>query len=111
MSGNLALTAVITLKAGKEKRFFELFQNCADYTTKNEPFVLIYELSQAGPEQGGKLTDVVVREVYENQAGFEKHMASGPVKAMIEAMGKEDLVESSRIVWQQPPKIGFSSRL
>lgn len=38
-------------------------------------------------------------------------MSSQPVKTMIEVMGKEDLVESSKIVWQQPPKIGFSSRL
>lgn len=44
------------------KKFLELFQNCADYTSKNEPFVLTYELSMAGPEMGGSLTDVVVRE-------------------------------------------------
>ena len=48
---------------------------------------------------------------YADQAGLEKHMSSEPVKTMIEAMGKEDLVESSKIVWLQPPTIGFSSRL
>ncbi|KAH7037944.1 uncharacterized protein B0I36DRAFT_315108 [Microdochium trichocladiopsis] len=111
MAGHLALTAVISIKPGKDKRFLELFQNCADYTTKNEPYVLTYELSMAGPELGGKLTDVVVREVYADQAGYEKHMASAPVKTMIQAMEKEDLVESAKIVWQQPPKIGFSARL
>ena len=43
-------------------KFLELFQKCADHTSKNEPFVLTYELSLAGPELGGSLTDVVVRE-------------------------------------------------
>ncbi|KAJ1335407.1 (4S)-4-hydroxy-5-phosphonooxypentane-2,3-dione isomerase [Microdochium nivale] len=111
MSDQLALTAVMTLKPGKEERFLELFKACADYTAKNEPFVLVYELSQAGNKQGGNLTDVVIREVYENQAGFDKHMAGAPVKALIEALSKEGLAQSTKIFWQQPPKLGFSSRL
>lgn len=48
---------------------------------------------------------------YENQEGFDKHMAGAPVKALIEALSKEGLAQSTKIFWQQPPKLGFSSRL
>lgn len=44
-------------------QFIELFNACADYSKKNEPFVWVYELVRGRADINGEVTDMVIREV------------------------------------------------
>jgi hypothetical protein len=44
-------------------QFIELFNNCAEFSKKNEPFVWVYELVKGRADLNGQVTDVVIREV------------------------------------------------
>ncbi|KAI1844056.1 hypothetical protein JX265_009680 [Neoarthrinium moseri] len=111
MSSPVALTAIITLNPGAEQKFIELFNKCAEYSKENEPFVWTYELSRGRVDQKGEVTDLVIREVYENQALMEKHLAGAPVQELIKGIG-EGLVKESKIIYTDyKPAVGFPSRL
>ncbi|KAI0127770.1 hypothetical protein BJ170DRAFT_626723 [Xylariales sp. AK1849] len=112
MSSPVALTAVMTLNPGAEKRFIELFNDCAKYSKENEPYVWVYELCKGKVDPKGEVTDLVVREVYENQTSMEEHLANTTVQELIRGIGEEGLVKGSKIIYTDyKPEAGFSSRL
>ncbi|KAH7162495.1 hypothetical protein B0J13DRAFT_536152 [Dactylonectria estremocensis] len=105
----IQLTAIITPKPGKAKRFLELFDTCTQFVQANEPGVHRYELHRGIKDLNGGKEQFVVLEGYDDQEALDKHMKAPPIVAMIEALEKEALADIEIINTSTGP--GIKSRM
>ncbi|KAH7170398.1 hypothetical protein EDB81DRAFT_775314 [Dactylonectria macrodidyma] len=105
----IQLTAVITPKPGKARRFLELFEACTQFVQVHEPGVHRYELHKGIKDLNNGKEQFVVLEGYDDQEALDKHMKSPPVVAMIKALEKEALADIEIINTSAGP--GIKSRM
>ncbi|KAF5019635.1 hypothetical protein F66182_8360, partial [Fusarium sp. NRRL 66182] len=78
--------------------FLDLFNACREYVKANEPSVYRYEIHEGIPELNDGKQQFIVLEGYENREALDAHREAPPVALLLEALVKEDLAETQRIM-------------
>nr|POE86657.1 hypothetical protein CFP56_46841 [Quercus suber]POE87640.1 hypothetical protein CFP56_30229 [Quercus suber] len=89
MSQEVAIIAIVPVKADKRDRFIELTVEAMDWIRKNEPETLQFEFFEERTQEGVKFSFF---ERYASQEAKQRHENSDNYKKLFEVIGEESLI-------------------
>ncbi|KAI1340589.1 hypothetical protein F5Y15DRAFT_414912 [Xylariaceae sp. FL0016] len=106
------LTVVFELNPGKHEKFLKFMSEVSAYVKEHEPYVWTYELTMARSNPKGEPDIAIMREVYENKAGFDMHVASDKLKDFLKTHAKENFTKKTTFYHMDLSQTtGFTSKL
>ncbi|CAK7202221.1 hypothetical protein SEUCBS139899_004943 [Sporothrix eucalyptigena] len=102
------MTGIVVPAEGKADRLEELLLQHAEFSRKNEPGTIHYEV-QRGEERGSEGVRFVVWEVYKDEASRAAHFETEAFHKLIKAFQEEGLAVGAPKAYITKPKGGVTN--